>query len=211
VKEKNKQIAASSQRNNNPPPLNNGSSPNAQNRSESTTTTDTTKNQTGKTQANSDSSAITASDPQDTIKSGKDSLDVAVEAQIAKIHTLYDGTIAPVNSLMGLGWDYTKMNTTIKKWYFNLPYYMTPPRWKIYYFRTRYILHETAKQPRVLFGFLITALAITMGAPFWFDLLNRFVNIRAGGNKPSEDADAKPVSVSITEKVNQKPAINSFG
>jgi hypothetical protein len=37
------------------------------------------------------------------------------------------------------------------------------------------------------------------------------VNIRAGGNKPSEDADAKPVSVSITEKVNQKPAINSFG
>ncbi len=93
----------------------------------------------------------------------------------------------------------------------NFPYYLTPKRWEKYYFRTRFILHETAKQPRVLFGFLITALAITMGAPFWFDLLNRFVNIRAGGNKPSEDSGAKPVSASITEKINQKPAINSFG
>jgi hypothetical protein len=33
-------------------------------------------------------------------------------------------------------------------------------------------------------GFLLTALATSLGAPFWFDLLNRFVNLRAAGKKP---------------------------
>jgi hypothetical protein len=141
----------------------------------------------------------------------KDSLDTAVNKQIATIHTLYDSTIAPVNSLMGLGWDYSKMNTTIKHGYLNLPYYLIPSRWKKYYFKVRFILHQTAKRPRSLFGFLITALAITMGAPFWFDLLNRFVNLRGGGNKPSEDSPNRSTPVSITERINQKPAINSFG
>jgi hypothetical protein len=141
----------------------------------------------------------------------KDSLDTAVNKQITQIHTLYDSTIAPVNSLMGLGWDYTKADTEIKHWYFNLPYYLTPSQWKKYYFKVRYVLQQTATKPRSLFGFIITALAITMGAPFWFDLLNRFVNIRGGGNKPSEDSANRSATVSITEKINQKPAINSFG
>src|ERR1035438_4150831 len=29
-----------------------------------------------------------------------------------------------------------------------------------------------------LFGWILTAVAISMGAPFWFDTLNRFMNIR---------------------------------
>ncbi|NJO86767.1 MAG: hypothetical protein HC821_01485 [Lewinella sp.] len=36
-----------------------------------------------------------------------------------------------------------------------------------------------------LLGYLLTALAISLGAPFWFDLLRKFVNIRASGNKPA--------------------------
>ena len=35
-------------------------------------------------------------------------------------------------------------------------------------------------------GWLLTALAASMGAPFWFDMLNRFVNIRAAGPSPDE-------------------------
>jgi hypothetical protein len=35
-----------------------------------------------------------------------------------------------------------------------------------------------------LFGLLMTAIALTLGAPFWFDLLQQFVNIRLTGNKP---------------------------
>jgi hypothetical protein len=35
-----------------------------------------------------------------------------------------------------------------------------------------------------ILGYIVTALAISMGAPFWFDLLNKLVNIRSSGNKP---------------------------
>jgi hypothetical protein len=33
-------------------------------------------------------------------------------------------------------------------------------------------------------GWLITALAISLGGPFWFELLNRLVDMRGAGRKP---------------------------
>lgn len=52
-------------------------------------------------------------------------------------------------------------------------------------------LHGTANSlgaviARHLMGWLLTALAISLGAPFWFDVLNRFVNIRRSGKAPEE-------------------------
>ncbi|HYV43135.1 MAG TPA: hypothetical protein VEO02_15225 [Thermoanaerobaculia bacterium] len=44
-----------------------------------------------------------------------------------------------------------------------------------------------------LAGLALTAFAVSLGAPFWFDLLNRFMNIRAGGKSPEERA--KPPDV----------------
>lgn len=41
-------------------------------------------------------------------------------------------------------------------------------------------------------GWIITAFAISLGAPFWFDFLNRFVNIRAA-RKPTEEQKPTPV------------------
>ena len=38
-----------------------------------------------------------------------------------------------------------------------------------------------------LLGFILTALAISMGAPFWFDLLKKLVNIRNTGARPYEE------------------------
>lgn len=35
-----------------------------------------------------------------------------------------------------------------------------------------------------LMGWLLTALAISLGAPFWFDLLNKLIQLRATGPKP---------------------------
>jgi hypothetical protein len=35
-------------------------------------------------------------------------------------------------------------------------------------------------------GWIITAIAISLGAPFWFDLLRKIVNLRSSGNKPSD-------------------------
>jgi len=40
-------------------------------------------------------------------------------------------------------------------------------------------------------GWLITALAVSMGAPFWFDTLNRFVNVRSAGRPPQSTSTAK--------------------
>ena len=38
---------------------------------------------------------------------------------------------------------------------------------------------------RKIIGLLITAVAVSLGAPFWFDMLNKFVNIRASGGRPA--------------------------
>jgi hypothetical protein len=39
----------------------------------------------------------------------------------------------------------------------------------------------------IALGWLITAFAVSMGAPFWFDLLNKFINVRASGKAPEEE------------------------
>jgi hypothetical protein len=36
-----------------------------------------------------------------------------------------------------------------------------------------------------LFGWLLTAIAVSLGAPFWFDMLNKIVNMRMNGAKPA--------------------------
>lgn len=55
-----------------------------------------------------------------------------------------------------------------------------PEEWPIYR-KLKYIF-----SPWRFLSFIITALAISLGAPFWFDLLNKFINIRGAGAKPSE-------------------------
>lgn len=38
-----------------------------------------------------------------------------------------------------------------------------------------------------LIGLIISALAVSLGAPFWYDLLNKLVSLRVAGNKPKVD------------------------
>lgn len=38
-------------------------------------------------------------------------------------------------------------------------------------------------------GWMLTIVAISLGAPFWFDTLNRFMNIRSAGRAPDESRD----------------------
>lgn len=43
-----------------------------------------------------------------------------------------------------------------------------------------------------LLGWLLTAAALSLGAPFWFDILSKLVNIRGTGDKPDRaDANSK--------------------
>lgn len=43
-----------------------------------------------------------------------------------------------------------------------------------------------------LFGWLLTGIAVSLGAPFWFDVLNKFINLRITGAKPPKAEDAQP-------------------
>jgi hypothetical protein len=40
-------------------------------------------------------------------------------------------------------------------------------------------------------GWLVTAISVLFGAPFWFDLLQRLVNLRGTGNKPASSTAEK--------------------
>ena len=53
-------------------------------------------------------------------------------------------------------------------------------------------------------GWLITALAATLGAPFWFDTLNRVISIRSAGKAPEEKPKA-PKKVSAPLEPGQTP------
>jgi hypothetical protein len=41
-------------------------------------------------------------------------------------------------------------------------------------------------------GWLVTGLAVSLGAPFWFDLLNRVVDLRGAGRRPESTPEPAP-------------------
>ena len=41
-------------------------------------------------------------------------------------------------------------------------------------------------------GWLLTVLAVSLGAPFWFDVLNKFMNVRTAGKSPAEQKKETP-------------------
>ena len=66
-------------------------------------------------------------------------------------------------------------------WYTDMPHHSTAAdfgSWLWYLLRTR------------LGGWLITILAVSLGAPFWFDTLSRFMNIRNAGKPPDQNTAA---------------------
>jgi rubrerythrin len=74
-----------------------------------------------------------------------------------QLKTLVHNQLESVKSPLGLGWKNVDMNLT------------TPYDWAT-----------------KILGWIVTALAISLGAPFWFDLLRKIVNLRSSGNKPGE-------------------------
>lgn len=47
-----------------------------------------------------------------------------------------------------------------------------------------------------VFGLLFTAMAVTLGAPFWFDLLSKFIKVRGSGGVPKtqKEQEEKPAT-----------------
>ncbi len=102
-------------------------------------------------------------------KSAQDSLLIAnLYTNQQQIAALVHEDLAAAGTVLGMGWAETnRMPADLK------------PGQKAYWLGSK------------LVGLLITALAVSLGAPFWFDLLNKVMNIRGTGVKPEE----KPMPV----------------
>lgn len=51
-----------------------------------------------------------------------------------------------------------------------------------------------------ILGWSLTAIALSFGAPFWFDLLNKLINIRAAGKKPEDSEKAENTDQTNTNR-----------
>jgi hypothetical protein len=54
---------------------------------------------------------------------------------------------------------------------------------------------------KLIFGWLLSAGAIAMGAPFWFDLLGKFINVRNAGQVPESKSNDQPSGARFGEKL----------
>jgi hypothetical protein len=55
----------------------------------------------------------------------------------------------------------------------------------------RHYPKDPAELSSAIVGILLTSLAVSLGAPFWFDMLNKVINIRASGKSPRETASSR--------------------
>lgn len=81
--------------------------------------------------------------------------DPTIEASLDQIRTLIDREIDQAAAPLGLGWKGVDWQS------------MSWAEWAMKFL-----------------GWIVTALAVSLGAPFWFDLLKKLVNIRGSGRKP---------------------------
>jgi hypothetical protein len=106
-----------------------------------------------------------------------------------KTDSIIQTDIKNANAVIGLGWKFPEN----KKWI------TCKPTWKkhkhcqipckkeiIQKFNWKQKISFIMKGVsfRKLLGYFLTAIAISFGAPFWFDLLSKFVSIRGAGSKP---------------------------
>jgi hypothetical protein len=54
-------------------------------------------------------------------------------------------------------------------------------------------------------GWIFTAIAMSLGAPFWFDLLNKFINLRAAAPPPAKAQPRPAAAVADTHPVESVP------
>src|SRR5262249_4522387 len=62
-----------------------------------------------------------------------------------------------------------------------------------------------------LLGLLATALAVSLGAPFWFDLLNKLVSLRGAGKRISVSDAAAPSAKSSAGATSSVLSVNAAG
>lgn len=96
--------------------------------------------------------------PQTYLYGGEDAANQDFRASLEELKGLLNNEIAEIRRPLGLGWEGVR-------------------------------LRELSAYDMIskILGFILTALAISLGAPFWFDLLKKLVNIRSTGARPYEE------------------------
>jgi hypothetical protein len=59
--------------------------------------------------------------------------------------------------------------------------------------------HGLGEWTEAILGWILTALALTLGAPFWFDVLGRVSNVRSAGAKPETVLTPSPSKKEVSE------------
>jgi hypothetical protein len=103
----------------------------------------------------------------DLVKKSYSKVDSQSNELLDSARNMITGDIKNVNNLMGLG------GWTWKGW------------------RPHFHMYEDQLWLTMIIGWLITALAISLGAPFWFDLLSKLMKVRGAGTRidPSSQND----------------------
>lgn len=127
--------------------------------------------------------------------------------RIAAISNANDTTAAQLQATMQTGLD--NINDAKAALYENLPF-----GWNAGYFTTLFPPHRVGSGLLALLtkitGLAVTVFAIMMGAPFWFDLLNKISNLRSTGSKPGTTTSANntattssPAPITVTVNANK--------
>jgi hypothetical protein len=105
-------------------------------------------------------------------------MDSSSRALRMKVDTLLHQNIDALNSPLGIGWDAVEKDEL--------------DTWGWIY---------------MILGWIVTALAISLGAPFWFDLLKKLVNIRSSGSIPPPSEQKVVIRTDGNErtKISSKP------
>jgi hypothetical protein len=95
------------------------------------------------------------------------------------------------SSILGLGWDNVKKREVTVLWILCFEWYdqFNPFR-------------------KEFWGLILTALALSLGAPFWFDLLKKLIALRNAGVNPEEKAKVTPTLVENSIKEPEKKVAN---
>ncbi|MCB9280658.1 MAG: hypothetical protein H6562_17330 [Lewinellaceae bacterium] len=105
---------------------------------------------------------------------GADTSAVADTAEVSRLKGLVDSLlyneIQNVPTPLGLGWQ-SPLSAQLKAAQDG-----GQKAWRFYLYK--------------IFGWIVTALAVSLGAPFWFDMLQKVIRIRNAGNKPDEGEKA---------------------
>lgn len=114
-----------------------------------------------------------------TLSNSTDSL--SSDTLLAKANLLLNNQINDANKILAIGYDANPFKTVLNK--------------------DHWLTHILMK----LIGWLLTALAISLGAPFWFDLLNKLMKLRNsvkenGGEKGAVKDKATPVVINVKDE-----------